>query len=94
MRAPATRVAAAHECNRLIDPLPDLRRRPSRRLQPIGNVLPNAHMRKKSIALEHRIGRALFRSEPRDILPVDLHRARGRPNEAADDAQERGLPAA
>jgi hypothetical protein len=51
-------------------------------------------MGKQAIALKHSVGRPLLRPPAGDVLPVDLERASGRRDEAADDAQQCGLAAA
>ena len=59
----------------------------------IGDVLAHRHVREESIALKHHVGRALFRTEARDIDAVDLDRTRAGLGEAADDPKQRRLAA-
>ncbi len=87
-------VGQLHERDRPVHPRLDLVLRHLLQTQAVADVLGDVHVREEPIALEHHVGRALFRPEAGDIGAGDLDRARRRRDEAADHAQERRLPAA
>ncbi len=63
-------------------------------LQPEGDVLLHAHMRKQRVRLEHHVDRALVRRQRVDGLTIQDDAPLGRPLEAGKAAQQRGFAAA
>ena len=62
--------------------------------QRIRDVLPDAHVRKERIALEHDAALARAYRQRADVVALEADRAGIRRQEAGDDAQERRLAAA
>ena len=74
------------------DPIRVLRQPP--RLEPIGDVLRDRHVREQRVVLEHDAGAAARRRQMVDRFAVEQHAAFALRDEAGDDAQQRRLAAA
>jgi hypothetical protein len=81
---------AQHVGHALADP----RLRRMARLEPVGDVLGDRHMRKERVVLEHDADAAAMRRQMVHGLAVEEDAARALRHEARDDAQKRGLAAA
>ncbi len=76
------------------DPRRDLVTRPFVRLQAIGDVFRDGHVRKQRVVLEHDADAAPARREMIDHVVVEKHPALGLPDEAGNDPQQGRLAAA
>ena len=87
------RLRQAHERERLLDALTDLRPRHRALPQAEGDVLGDRHVRKQRIGLEHHAEAASPRGLAGDVAAVEDDTARVRRHEARDDVECRRLAA-
>jgi len=63
-------------------------------VEPVGDVLADAHVREQRVLLEHDADVARLGRDARDVRPAEPHGARGRLLEAGDEPEGGRLPAA
>ncbi len=83
-----------HQRQHLGDARADALTRPLLRLEAVGDVLRHRHVREQRVILEHDAGPAPARRQMVDGLVIEQHAALALPDEAGNDAQQRGLAAA
>jgi len=82
-----------HECEHFLDAGSNARARPVMGFEPIGDVLPHAHVREERVTLENNADAAPVGRQVVDTLIVKQHAAVALANETGNNAQQRRFSA-